>query len=192
MVCLFSALEVGIEGLLLLWMALAHRKHLVHALKPVQHYTHSRSILLICVLCGQLYLIICYLFKQAINYDVIWPLFFDRWIPWVRLQRVFFNLLMTTGWMPLKKTGWEHGGLRNYCVMSWCLRRSRLFLVKMLGECFLEVLHCLGIHNVHQYLLWVWILASGKIIYEIEGVGTDWDHGLCSIMYSWELVLFNF
>jgi hypothetical protein len=92
----------------------------------------------------------------------------------------------------LKKTGWEHGGLRNYCVMSWCLRRSRLFLVKMLGECFLEVLHCLGIHNVHQYLLWVWILASGKIIYEIEGVGTDWDHGLCSIMYSWELVLFNF
>ncbi len=87
-----------------------------------------------CVLCGQLYLIICYLFKQATNYDVIWPLFFDRWIPRVGLRRVFFNLLMTAGWMPLKETGWEHGGLRNYCGMSWCLRRSRLFLVKMLGE----------------------------------------------------------
>lgn len=96
-----------------------------------------------CVLCGQLYLIICYLFKQATNYDVILPGGFLGW----GLQRVFFNLLMTAGWMPLRETDWEHGGLRNHCGISWCLKRSRLFLVKMLGECFLEVLHCLGIHN---------------------------------------------
>lgn len=124
-----------------------------------------------CVLCGQLYLIICYLFKQATNYDVIWPLFFRRWIPWMGLQRVFFNLLMTAGWMPLKETGWEHGGLRNYCGMSWCLRRSRLFLVKMIGECFLEVLHCLGIHNASS------IPVSGMNLGFRKNYLWDWGSG---------------